>query len=594
MRVDTSFPLTIGAAALLAVSLAASPALADFQKGLDAYTSDDYTTALKEWRASADQGEARSQYGLGLLYDLGRGVQVDPAQAAKWYALAAAQNVPDAQSNLGLLYAEGRGVPKDMARADQLWLDAGKGGNVEAQFNLGLSYYRGEGVPKSYPDAAGWFQKAAEGGSVDGQYAIAEMYRIGRGVPKNLGEARKWFTKAANAGNAAAADRLAHLPPDPNATGPVAVAPPVPVATPTVTASNGTASSGTGESVNAAAPLATATKSAGTTTGSTGTTTTIPPTSVPVATTPAPAPQPETTTPDSSTSTTLLAPPPAPASQPPAATVTVGAQPPATSAAATGSSDIVTFGATGSGATGNTAGGTAPAPVMNSTDNGSTTTVLTASGLPQPALSATPPGTTTAGALAEGSVSSGGRNGQIPPADVAQAQGMMVPANSDVSPTTRVQIESAPTPAQLGPPVIPPAKTTGAINLGLPIGANAGGTVGGAGAAVPVTPVTTTDLNVASVGPGTTTESGNDIYRVWIGTFKTENDALIYWGQELQRFPDLLKSLKLIVRQVDLGASQGIWYRVLGGPFGTREGAENLCVSIRTRSPADECRVVLN
>src|ERR1041384_7608151 len=146
MRVVTSFPLTIGAAAVLALSLDDESVFADFPEGLDAYPSDDYTAALKEWRASADQGEARSQYGLGLLYDLGRGVQVDPAQAAKWYALAAAQNVPDAQSNLGLLYAEGRGVPKDMARADQLWLDADKGGNVEAQFNLGLSYYRGEGV----------------------------------------------------------------------------------------------------------------------------------------------------------------------------------------------------------------------------------------------------------------------------------------------------------------------------------------------------------------------------------------------------------------------------------------------------------------
>ena len=83
MRVDTSFALTIGAAVLLATSLVASPALADFQKGLDAYSSDDYTTALKEWRASADQGDARSQYGLGLLYDLGRGVQVDPTQAAR-------------------------------------------------------------------------------------------------------------------------------------------------------------------------------------------------------------------------------------------------------------------------------------------------------------------------------------------------------------------------------------------------------------------------------------------------------------------------------------------------------------------------------
>ncbi len=591
MRVDTSFPLAIGAAVLLAASMIASPALADFQKGLDAYSSDDYATALKEWRASADQGDARSQYGLGLLYDLGRGVPVDPAQAAKWYGLAAAQNIPDAQSNLALLYAEGRGVPKDMSRADQLWLDAGKAGNVEAQFNLGLSYYRGEGVPKSYPDAAGWFEKAAEGGSVDGQYAIAEMYRLGRGVPKNIGEARKWFTRAAKAGNAAAADRLANLPPDGNATGSVAAAPPLPAATPTATPPV-TTTAANGESVNAAAPLAPATKSAGT--GATGATTSATATqlaAVPGVTTPAPAPVPETTTPNPSSTTTLVTTPAPPLA--PASTVTVGA-PPAPSAATTGSgSNIVTFDTTGSApaAAGTATGAT---PVINSTDNGATTTVLTASGQPQPAMAATAPSTMTAGALAEGSVGSGSRNGTIPPADVARAQGMLVPTNSDVSPTTRVQIASNPTPADLGPPVTPPAKTTGAINLGLPIAGGASGTTASGVAAAPVTPVTTTDLDVASIPAGTETGNGNDVYRVWIGTFKTENDALIYWGQEVQRFPDLLKQMKLVVRQVDLGASQGIWYRVLGGPFGTREAAENLCGAIKTRSPLDECRVVLN
>jgi len=49
-----------------------------------------------------------------------------------------------------------------------------------------------------------------------------------------------------------------------------------------------------------------------------------------------------------------------------------------------------------------------------------------------------------------------------------------------------------------------------------------------------------------------------------------------------------------MVRQVDLGASQGIWFRVLGGPFDNREAADHLCGSIKSRSPLDDCRVVLN
>ena len=139
----------LGATVLLALLLTASIARADYQSGFEAYSNGDYATALKEWQAAADKGEARAQHGLGLLYDLGRGVPADPAQAAKWYGLAAAQNLPDAQSNLGMLYAEGRGVPKDMVKANQLWTLASQAGDAAAQFNLGLSYYRGEGVPKS-------------------------------------------------------------------------------------------------------------------------------------------------------------------------------------------------------------------------------------------------------------------------------------------------------------------------------------------------------------------------------------------------------------------------------------------------------------
>ncbi|HEX3065585.1 MAG TPA: hypothetical protein VHQ39_08885 [Dongiaceae bacterium] len=565
-----------GAAALLAAVVIAAPALADFQKGLDAYTNGDYAAALKEWKSPADQGDAHAQYGLGLLFDLGRGVPADPAQAAKWYSLAAAQELPGAQSNLAMLYAEGRGVPKDMSRADQLWLSAGKSGVVEAQFNLGLSYYRGEGVPKSYPDAAGWFQKAAEGGSVDGQYAIAEMYRIGRGVPKNIPQARLWFTKAAKAGNAAAADRLANLPPDSGGSGAVALGPAatppattVPAPTLPATTPPATTASATGESVNSAAPLTPVTKtpSAGTAAAS-GTIDTASSgsgqlASVPAVTTPLPAAIPDTTAQPPATSATTIAPAPQPA----------------------GSSNIVTFESSG-GTTVTSAApaaGAALAPAMNSTDTGATTTVLTASGLPQPSDGGTMV-TTTAGGLAEGSVTGGSRNGQIPPAG-ATPPGMLVPTNSDVAPTTKVQIQTGATTADTGPPVIPPAKSAGAINLGLPIGGGTGGTVA---------PAPAPDVNVASIPADTATTGGSDVYRVWIGTFKTENDALIYWGQELQRFPDLLKQLKLVIRQVDLGASQGIWYRVLGGPFGSRESADNLCGAIKSRSPLDECRVILN
>lgn len=55
-------------------------------------------------RLAADQGNAKAQVNLGVMYDNGRGVWPDYAQAVKWYRLAADQGNASAQYNLGLTY----------------------------------------------------------------------------------------------------------------------------------------------------------------------------------------------------------------------------------------------------------------------------------------------------------------------------------------------------------------------------------------------------------------------------------------------------------------------------------------------------------
>ena len=42
----------------------------DLQKGLEAYRSSDYKTALKEWKPLAERGNSKAQYWLGVLYGL--------------------------------------------------------------------------------------------------------------------------------------------------------------------------------------------------------------------------------------------------------------------------------------------------------------------------------------------------------------------------------------------------------------------------------------------------------------------------------------------------------------------------------------------
>ena len=41
---------------------------ADYQKGVAAYESGDFATALGEWRPLAEQGDARAQFNLGVMY----------------------------------------------------------------------------------------------------------------------------------------------------------------------------------------------------------------------------------------------------------------------------------------------------------------------------------------------------------------------------------------------------------------------------------------------------------------------------------------------------------------------------------------------
>src|SRR2546425_2640292 len=102
---------------------------ADFQKGLAAYKAGDFAAALKEWRPLAEQGLAKAQHNLGVIYYNGRGVPPNYAEALRWYRRAADQGFGLAQYNLGAMYAEGRGVKQDYVQAYMWYSLAGTHGD---------------------------------------------------------------------------------------------------------------------------------------------------------------------------------------------------------------------------------------------------------------------------------------------------------------------------------------------------------------------------------------------------------------------------------------------------------------------------------
>jgi tetratricopeptide (TPR) repeat protein len=131
------------------------------EAGYVAYDKGNYENALKLLRPLAENGDARAQATIGLLYYRGRGVRQDIPEALKWFQLAAERGNPVAEFNLGVMHAEGQGVPQDNAEAAKWYRLAADQGHPPAQYNLGLWYANGDGGSADNVRAHMWFNLAA-------------------------------------------------------------------------------------------------------------------------------------------------------------------------------------------------------------------------------------------------------------------------------------------------------------------------------------------------------------------------------------------------------------------------------------------------
>ena len=92
--------------------------------------------ALKFLTNDAENGIAKAQNNLGMIYAHGKYVPQDDKQAMKWYQLAAENGSFIAQYNLGDMYFKGRGVAKDEQKASKwlrLYLESCRGTNKYIQ-----------------------------------------------------------------------------------------------------------------------------------------------------------------------------------------------------------------------------------------------------------------------------------------------------------------------------------------------------------------------------------------------------------------------------------------------------------------------------
>ena len=150
---------------ILSLFLIASPALADFNAGMQAYRQKDYNRAIKEFKAGKDM---YSNFNLGVMYFKGEGVKANP------------------EAGMNLIRKSG----------DQ--------GYLKAQLVLAGIYDKGEkGVPQDKAEAMKWYRKAAAKGDMNAQYAVGSMLlNVNRQVEEEeRKEAIAWLKKSARQGH---------------------------------------------------------------------------------------------------------------------------------------------------------------------------------------------------------------------------------------------------------------------------------------------------------------------------------------------------------------------------------------------------------
>ncbi len=138
-----------------------APVAADFDSGLSAFLNSDYRRAREIWQPLAEDGDAQSQFDVGLMLEGGHGIPPDAEKAAAWYRRAAEQGITEAELSLGRLNEHGRGVARNMVQAAALYRSAAIKGIAQAQYNLAKLYLGGEGVTPNRDLGIAWMQRSA-------------------------------------------------------------------------------------------------------------------------------------------------------------------------------------------------------------------------------------------------------------------------------------------------------------------------------------------------------------------------------------------------------------------------------------------------
>ena len=174
----------------------------EYEKGMEALKSKDYSSAYDYFRKAAEQGHADAQNQVGEFYYEGNQVSQNAETAFQWYYAAALNGSIKGAGNLGYCFATGTGTVQNYQKAVEWLTKAAEGGDADAMVKLGVRYLNGQGVAKDERKAYQWMITAIEHGATQGYLYAGEMHYYGLeggGIP-NYDKAFEMLSKAMEKG----------------------------------------------------------------------------------------------------------------------------------------------------------------------------------------------------------------------------------------------------------------------------------------------------------------------------------------------------------------------------------------------------------
>ena len=174
-------------------------------------TEVDNAQAIAWLEQGAELGHSDCQSALGLALLKGEITEHNPARAHDLFQIASLQGHAHATCLLGCTYENGDGVERDLKMALKCFKEASELGDTWATFKVGAAYYYGSGVEENNPAAVTWFRRASAMGSSEAKAQLGIMLLYGHGVERSVEHALLWLNEAAGMDNATALRELALL-----------------------------------------------------------------------------------------------------------------------------------------------------------------------------------------------------------------------------------------------------------------------------------------------------------------------------------------------------------------------------------------------